>query len=604
MVRRGGPYQIITFYSYKGGTGRSMALANVAWILASNGHRVLVIDWDLEAPGLHRYFQPFIVDADLVETDGLIDYMWSTTNAIMSAPETERSSDRTLPNLLDYRLRVDWPFDGKGYIDFIPAGRQGDNYPQRVNGFDWENFYERLGGGRVLNAVRQQLREAYNYVLIDSRTGVSDTSGICTVQMPDAVVGLFTLNNQSIEGVAAVLESAIALRAEGREGPLTVFPVMSRVEDGEQHKLEASRIRAREVFSRFLPETARGAVREYWDDVEIPYKKFYAYEEVLATFGDEAGALGSRSSLLNAIERLTRRVTGIDRIAMPEVDRAIRQEILSKYANPDAPTKERDEPAPVAKDAGKPPPSELAELLGVGRRGIRWRQVAVLVIGTWLADILRMLIGGGLSVESALVWAGGAALFVFAAITAVRYMRRGLAVVLLTGTVYSVGGIAITLVPGIHYYSRIYYGLGPGLGISSAIAFAFAALRMIALQFAVSGPLRWIREPLSVVAESVSHNPITSGLQRERVNAETRPRTALGGPTLWTRMATGLFVAQLAGSYVAQVIIYQSWDPGRLFSVYQLWSIGDAILWTLTFWIGLTKFGRDDAQATPLERPA
>jgi len=42
--------RIITFYSYKGGTGRSMALANVAWILASNGYSVAAVDWDLEAP--------------------------------------------------------------------------------------------------------------------------------------------------------------------------------------------------------------------------------------------------------------------------------------------------------------------------------------------------------------------------------------------------------------------------------------------------------------------------------------------------------------------------------------------------------------------------
>ena len=41
------PGRVITFYSYKGGTGRSMALANVAWVLASSGRRVLVIDWDL-----------------------------------------------------------------------------------------------------------------------------------------------------------------------------------------------------------------------------------------------------------------------------------------------------------------------------------------------------------------------------------------------------------------------------------------------------------------------------------------------------------------------------------------------------------------------------
>ena len=52
--------RIVTFYSFKGGTGRTMALANVAWILAANGLRVLIADWDLESPGLHRFFQPFL----------------------------------------------------------------------------------------------------------------------------------------------------------------------------------------------------------------------------------------------------------------------------------------------------------------------------------------------------------------------------------------------------------------------------------------------------------------------------------------------------------------------------------------------------------------
>ena len=51
---------VITFYSYKGGTGRSMALANTACLLArtkSDPRPVLTIDWDLEAPGLHRFFR-------------------------------------------------------------------------------------------------------------------------------------------------------------------------------------------------------------------------------------------------------------------------------------------------------------------------------------------------------------------------------------------------------------------------------------------------------------------------------------------------------------------------------------------------------------------
>jgi MinD-like ATPase involved in chromosome partitioning or flagellar assembly len=52
------PGWIYTFYSYKGGVGRSMALANVGVMLASAGHRVLLVDWDLEAPGIEAYFEP------------------------------------------------------------------------------------------------------------------------------------------------------------------------------------------------------------------------------------------------------------------------------------------------------------------------------------------------------------------------------------------------------------------------------------------------------------------------------------------------------------------------------------------------------------------
>ena len=81
--------KVITFYSYKGGTGRTMALANVAWILAQAGKRVLAVDWDLESPGLHEFFRPFI-DADvLAATPGIIelinDYSWAAMTAFSPA---------------------------------------------------------------------------------------------------------------------------------------------------------------------------------------------------------------------------------------------------------------------------------------------------------------------------------------------------------------------------------------------------------------------------------------------------------------------------------------------------------------------------------------
>ena len=46
---------VTTFYSFKGGVGRTMALVNVAVELANTGRRVLVVDFDLEAPGLDTF---------------------------------------------------------------------------------------------------------------------------------------------------------------------------------------------------------------------------------------------------------------------------------------------------------------------------------------------------------------------------------------------------------------------------------------------------------------------------------------------------------------------------------------------------------------------
>lgn len=50
---------VVTFYSYKGGVGRSFALANIAALLGRWGFRVLCVDWDLEAPGLEDFFKPY-----------------------------------------------------------------------------------------------------------------------------------------------------------------------------------------------------------------------------------------------------------------------------------------------------------------------------------------------------------------------------------------------------------------------------------------------------------------------------------------------------------------------------------------------------------------
>jgi cellulose biosynthesis protein BcsQ/WD40 repeat protein len=337
---------IVTFYSYKGGTGRSMALANVAWILASQGQRVLVIDWDLEAPGLHRFFAPFLPDPALAATEGLIDFMVNFANEAATPPEDAARGHgqpawfEPLANILPYATSLDYPFparDGepgkRGTIDFVPAGRQDPGYAHRVAAFDWDIFYERMGGGVFLEAVKRQMRPAYDYILIDSRTGVSDTSGICTVQMPDVLVACFTANNQGIEGAAGVVASvrAQSSREPARRGPARILPVFTRIETSEKSKLEHRQNYAADRFGPIVGEFAplREDRSKYWEEMQVPYIPFYSYEEILAPFGDQPRKFGD---LLSAMERLTSYITdgAIGQLAAPP-DEATRQRVLALY---------------------------------------------------------------------------------------------------------------------------------------------------------------------------------------------------------------------------------------------------------------------------------
>lgn len=309
MITREGGSRIITFYSYKGGTGRSMAVANSAWLLASRGYRVLAIDWDLEAPGLHRYFEPFIADKLLEKSTGVIDFVLDFANAALVQTKEEVASDWHLAyaNIRAHAIPVIWEFPNEGLLHLVPAGRQDSGYPLRVNAFDWRQFYERLGGGVWLETVKRLMRESYDYILIDSRTGVSDTSGICTVQMPDDLVVCFTLNNQSMRGASAVAASALQQRrTENGTAKLKVWPLPMRVESAEQERLEMGRALARTRFSGLMEHLPLPREDAYWGEVEIAYFPFYAYEEVLAAFADRPfhsrTLLACMESLLSFLE--------------------------------------------------------------------------------------------------------------------------------------------------------------------------------------------------------------------------------------------------------------------------------------------------------------
>ena len=236
--------QIITFYSYKGGTGRTMALANTACLLArelsgsaskpNDTARVLAIDWDFEAPGLHRFFQPYLTAESqeaFAAKPGCIDLFVALERHKQEFKHDDvvgnRQRARALLAAMNFREYIlDTRIPG---LAFIKSGRFGPDYAEIVSSFNWEAFFHETIG--LFAGFTDFLREQFAYVLIDSRTGVTDTSGICTMLLPDKLVTVFTPNRQSLSGLDELIHKTISYRRNSDDWrPLVVFPLPSRIE--------------------------------------------------------------------------------------------------------------------------------------------------------------------------------------------------------------------------------------------------------------------------------------------------------------------------------------------------------------------------------------
>lgn len=309
--------RVTTFYSYKGGSGRSMAMANVAWALATNGEKVLTIDWDLEAPGLHRYFHPFLVDPEQSESRGLIDRLWEYIDGLGTSETVSGDERFALADCADVVQALSLPGKSKGCLHFIGAGRQDEAYSDKVGGLDWATFYARFDGQTFIERFVAWARSRYTHILIDSRTGVADTAGICTTQIPDALVMCMVYNRQSIDGTAAIADSVMRNRQARDLPPLDLRIVPCRVE--ERGEVEGARrhaaLRLSSAMAAERPEVERRLRR-----TEIRHYAWCAFEEKLAVFED---APDGRGSLLDAMHELSRHVAGGRRLTIanypPEV---------------------------------------------------------------------------------------------------------------------------------------------------------------------------------------------------------------------------------------------------------------------------------------------
>jgi len=249
--------QLLTFYSYKGGVGRTMALANVACQLANkHGKHVIVVDWDLEAPGLHYYLG--YEDQDLRDKKGLLDYLEDFALAV------SRGADGKEPPLDDYLLELKPELAEKvryGSVRLMACGRMDEHYMSRVQALDWGRFYAEQQGFQIVETLKVRLREAADLSLIDARAGQADIGATTTIQVADAVVLLFTANHQNVQGTANIarhLRNHPERKAQGFPDLRMLF-IASRVFVEEERYIRWLKETAEPVYRTLLDE---GVLRE------------------------------------------------------------------------------------------------------------------------------------------------------------------------------------------------------------------------------------------------------------------------------------------------------------------------------------------------------
>ncbi|HWM95268.1 MAG TPA: AAA family ATPase [Thermoanaerobaculia bacterium] len=216
----------ITFYSYKGGVGRTLVVANVARYLARFGQKVFVVDFDLEAPGLHYKFGL----GGQIES-GLVDYLHGF---VTQGEVGERIGSHV--------VSVDTG-SAAGSLHLLPAGpAPSGEYWRKLARINWhELFYsDEPHGIPFFLELKEKIAAEFqpDFLLIDSRTGITEVGGVATSLLADQVVCLLIYNQENLEGAREVLRSVRGARRLPNQAPVEVLPVLTRIpeQDGQQEE--------------------------------------------------------------------------------------------------------------------------------------------------------------------------------------------------------------------------------------------------------------------------------------------------------------------------------------------------------------------------------
>jgi len=284
-----------------------MALANAAALLAQRGKNVLVVDWDLEAPGIERFFSgPSLrLSPSRQDTPGIVDL-------ILAHAEKRALSWKDCMVNVSFD-RSSQPVSSVGSLKLITAGmlreESSRDYVHRLRELNWESLFK-LGFGNLIEQWRSSWIKEFHFVLIDSRTGISDIGNICTILLPDVLVLVFTTSDQSVDGIADVMRRARAAQSQLplSRGRLSAVPLLSRDEREKESKLAEewrNKIAERlgEFYKDWLP--AHTTVKDVLQKLYIPSVAVWSFGERLPVI-EKSEEIGDSRSIVASYARLAR----------------------------------------------------------------------------------------------------------------------------------------------------------------------------------------------------------------------------------------------------------------------------------------------------------
>ncbi len=257
-----------------------MALLNTAAILAGRGFRVLMMDLDLEAPGLSCLEEE---SKENKNEGGFVELLYDVATQGKEAPfGSQEPADAIKPYFHEITVPDEVRTFNDGVLYIMPAGRLDKDYEQRRLDLDLPRLYQEGRGQPLMQLLRQRIIESrmFDYVLIDSRTGFSDESGICIRDLADRLIVVMGLNRQNVQGTSRFLRRMQTSKIK----PESIDVILSPVPVGEDELYEKRKEAADEELREVCPN-----IEEI--DLEIPYHPRLALSEEPYVFRRRQGGL-------------------------------------------------------------------------------------------------------------------------------------------------------------------------------------------------------------------------------------------------------------------------------------------------------------------------